>query len=581
MSKEKNSQKTRMLELGKIAIPDLDSAIGKALIDKLKKQREADPSIEKEIKKRHKQGGQIFAATMENGAGYVADQKLRHFLAEYVTRSEHVGLRKLPISFNVMEAFYHYDKYFCQFRILPEKDHLISVENFLDFVTGTDSPKEDISAAYKLKEDVIHSYTAFDDPRICMFMSGDSGEFGICSVSMVRRGNELSMMLVAGKTYNEDEKKYTIEQLKNVKPNFTQQELDSLGNFNKQEWDIVHPTNAYELWQNILLVRFDLKNKTHSAKYLMQELTKGLIILHDDPDLLLLSEIKSKSEELEKHATLFELAKTSVLIPAYIDYRKTYIKTEQVYTNFGKRLKNSFKRKREANSLSKDERIIIRRISAVRIINQGMSRPVGRTYTPPKFQVNVSGFWRTFANKEWMGQDEKGNPIQGKTWIKGHTRYQNKNITDDKAKVVYIKSKIPNSLHNKTSPPLLPLIIQKATTEANIIQPSTTKQTTRGKEYLYVLVNPAHKQGLFKVGYTTRNPEERARELSSHTGVPTHYLVVESWLLSNGKEAERRVHDALKGYRLSGNREFFQIDYHELRSIIVNTVEDMLKSTEV
>jgi len=577
MTEEKNSHKTRMSELGKIAMPDPDSATGKALIEILKNQREEDPNIEKEIRKRHKQSRKIFAATMENGAGYVADQVLRYFLAEYVTRLENVGLRKLPSSFNVMEAFYRYDMYLAHFRILPEKDYLISVEDFLDFATGINSPKEDISAAYKLKEDVIHSYTAFDDPRTCMFMSGDGEEFGICSVSMVRRGDELSIMLVAGKTYNEDDKKSAIELLKNVKLNFTKQELDRLSKFNKQECDLVHPANAPELWQNRLLVRFDLKSKTHSARYLMQETTRGFIILHDDPDLLLLSEIKSKSERLEKYATLFELAKTSVLIPAYIDYRKTYIKTEQVHTNFGKRLKNSFKRRKDANSLSKDERIIIRRISAVRIINQGISRPVGRTYTPPQFQVNVSGFWRYFANKEWMGRDEKGNPVQGKTWVKGHTRYQDKNQIDDDAKVVYIKSKIPNSLqHNKTSHQSLPLSTRKVTTEATVIQQSTIKQTTIRREYLYVLVNPAHRQGLFKVGYTTRNSEERAKELSSHTGVPAHYLVVESWLLSDGKEAERRVHEALKGYRLSENREFFQIDYQDLRRIIINTVKDML-----
>jgi hypothetical protein len=90
------------------------------------------------------------------------------------------------------------------------------------------------------------------------------------------------------------------------------------------------------------------------------------------------------------------------------------------------------------------------------------------------------------------------------------------------------------------------------------------------------MVNPAHKQGLFKVGYTTRSPEDRARELSSHTGNPVHYLVVESWLVSNGKAIEKIVHEKLGKFRLSGNREFFRVDYATLRTIIDDCINDKL-----
>lgn len=43
--------------------------------------------------------------------------------------------------------------------------------------------------------------------------------------------------------------------------------------------------------------------------------------------------------------------------------------------------------------------------------------------------------------------------------------------------------------------------------------------------YVYVLQNPAFPH-LLKIGFTTRTPEERAEELSRHSGVPTPYRVV-------------------------------------------------------
>jgi hypothetical protein len=359
---------------------------------------------------------------------------------EYVNRAFNVGLRTLPASFNIMEAFFDYEDSLNVFRILPEKDYLISVEDFLDFATGSDSPKEDISAAYNLQENTIHSYTAFDDPRSCMFSSGDSEEFGISSVSMVRRGDELSVMLVAGKSYHEEEKDKVIEQAKTIIP--TKPSLEKHINETKSEeedWDITHPDNSPELWQHILLVRFDLKTKTHSARYLMKELSRGFFMLHDDPEIQLPKGMSSSANKLENYSTLFDLAKTAVLIPAYIDFRITYIKNEDVNTAFGNMLSNSLKKKRDAKTLSSHERVVIRRISAVRIIRTSRAKGIGHSYTPPSFEVNVAGFWRYYANKEWAGKDEHGNSVLGKTWVKSHSRYKDNPKTTHSQKIVYLK----------------------------------------------------------------------------------------------------------------------------------------------
>jgi hypothetical protein len=76
--------------------------------------------------------------------------------------------------------------------------------------------------------------------------------------------------------------------------------------------------------------------------------------------------------------------------------------------------------------------------------------------------------------------------------------------------------------------------------------------------YVYVLINPSM-PGLTKIGRTERDPEDRVRELSSSTGVPTPFILVYHAYFASCSRAEAHVHTLLesKGHRLSSNREFF------------------------
>lgn len=80
-----------------------------------------------------------------------------------------------------------------------------------------------------------------------------------------------------------------------------------------------------------------------------------------------------------------------------------------------------------------------------------------------------------------------------------------------------------------------------------------------GNEYLYVLANDAM-PGMVKIGRTEQPPENRARELSYATGVPSDFRVVRAFPVRDSAEAERRVHERLSAYRVSANREFFAVD---------------------
>jgi hypothetical protein len=65
--------------------------------------------------------------------------------------------------------------------------------------------------------------------------------------------------------------------------------------------------------------------------------------------------------------------------------------------------------------------------------------------------------------------------------------------------------------------------------------------------------------GLLKIGMTTDDPEERAHELSSVTGVPAPFRVAISKRIVRPHEKERAIHELLAslGFRVNDKREFF------------------------
>lgn len=76
--------------------------------------------------------------------------------------------------------------------------------------------------------------------------------------------------------------------------------------------------------------------------------------------------------------------------------------------------------------------------------------------------------------------------------------------------------------------------------------------------HVYALLNSTM-AGLVKIGKTEREPEERAKELSCGTGIPTPFVVAYAEWFKDCSAAEDYVHSLMeqKGFRVSQNREFF------------------------
>lgn len=76
--------------------------------------------------------------------------------------------------------------------------------------------------------------------------------------------------------------------------------------------------------------------------------------------------------------------------------------------------------------------------------------------------------------------------------------------------------------------------------------------------FIYVLLNPAF-PNMVKIGLTKGTSEDRARNISSATGVPTDFIVLYDALVNNVEKAEKEIHAHFSSYRVNRRREFFYV----------------------
>ncbi len=75
---------------------------------------------------------------------------------------------------------------------------------------------------------------------------------------------------------------------------------------------------------------------------------------------------------------------------------------------------------------------------------------------------------------------------------------------------------------------------------------------------VYIFTNKGN--AYIKIGRTSREVEERRKELSSATGVATEFEVYFAKKVPNYKEVEKELHHQFARYRVNKKREFFDIE---------------------
>ena len=91
----------------------------------------------------------------------------------------------------------------------------------------------------------------------------------------------------------------------------------------------------------------------------------------------------------------------------------------------------------------------------------------------------------------------------------------------------------------------------------------------KGDSWIYVLSN-ASMPGAVKIGYTKSTPDERAKQLSSSTGVASPFVVEHAFRCFNAEALEGELHKFFDSYRISNNREFFRLSLKEVKKAVEN-----------
>jgi hypothetical protein len=597
-----DSYRKRMTQMDKVAVTS-----SRTKAKRLRRELKRDPLLKADIASRTAEAKRIWRAQLESGAQFAADQQLRYHLNNTNSRAWSHGLRSMPSSFNVTEAFFTYDAYLNLFRLLPESDYLISSTDFFDFVTAPGAPNVNLDAAYDFKEGVIYNFSVIDDPREFMAETSAGNSYALISTSMIRRADELCVMLTSGAAGSDLDELQSMAHgwdegggwLKSVRPDPTLK----TGPVMLEQYP--------ELLRVEAMARFDLRHRTIDARYLFLDGGSFFKVITDDDIMYEMSgqthpdraeawdkQRKAGAEGVEQRAALFELMKTVVLLPGYLRAKVTLIEQESKPTKLSQEAAASAKAQKEIRRVPEADRVLIRRISALRVIRPHASSPIGRSYTPPRFQVPVDGFWRQFSDPERVGHDAAGNEIKGRTWVREHTRYRD-NPTLDAPKIVYLKSSLASAkkrlenwrrAHSTPSATPTPAVVSAtATQDAPVALRGTTAtppsisardvaangEETRGA-YVYVMRCPAHGADIYKVGYSAKDPELRARELSAATASPVKFLLVQAWAVTNGNRAEAAAHSVLELCRLAENREFFQAKYSDLRAKLETAIAPWL-----
>lgn len=88
-----------------------------------------------------------------------------------------------------------------------------------------------------------------------------------------------------------------------------------------------------------------------------------------------------------------------------------------------------------------------------------------------------------------------------------------------------------------------------------------------GYVYLFVMQGTTDP---VKVGYTGRDPDTRAAELSRATGTPRRLVVADCWFVTCMERCERDAHAALKRWRPTRKKEWFEVDLEVAREAVGN-----------
>lgn len=375
------------------------------------------------------------AAVQASGAGFHVDEELREFLSLYNMRlDEDVENPALPFSFGIVQGFLEMrrDGPFVSYEMAQERDHAYSAGDFVEFVREGRCEDAGRARLEALAEGVVHNYTALGDIREHAFVDSDGEAFAVSGMSLVRRGARLHWVLVGGTVCDLAEATDKIQAF--YRKVETEGRIETRGD-RKLDFSRLHAAQLGDVegvWKTVAFGLFDLDRMIHESRTFARDEGPSRTLVSDDPASLGIEDItkatpdqaegmKAFAARVDEHRIVFDVAETLFQLPAYFAYRVHLVREVERRTQVGKGGGENAVRVMRA---PRDSRIGVRRIETLEILNL-QAQPGTRSYTPPRHQVSVEGFWRTLRPGS-IGKDRNGRPEAGRTWIEGHVRWRDR-----------------------------------------------------------------------------------------------------------------------------------------------------------
>lgn len=532
----------RRIEYSKNVFPEKGTPEYDSIVKIIQAHERENPNFKKEIKKIQGEAIKTWELQTANGIGLFMDPELRHYLGEFNHRSWSYGHRKMPIMFNIMESFFTLDKRLNYWTLLDEEDYSISFFDFIDFYTSKNFEHKTSEIIENLEEDLIYNFNVGYDLKEITFKTNNGENFIIAGVSLVRRGNEVTMLFNTGQITNTYEKTKNLPLIDKT-DRIPGKEMIEVAKDKVRE--AVKLNDDPNLWKILIACRFDLNSNTIDARYIAKDNGDSFSILTDDLTGFMVKgqwrdssveELFIKiSQEVENYNSIFELAKACLLLPNYFNFYNDEIESEEYDTEVISVLKNPI-RNREFKEVDNKFKI---RNRTLWILNRNKVFLSDRIkLRDDNFKIETSGYWKKLDDVE-IGTDKKGKTIVGKTWVQKTESYYSAKEDD--------------------------LIIERK---------KDSEFTTKNAGKIYILRNSNLGENIFKIGLTTKETDERARQLSK-TSIPDKFFVMREWDVKDCFLAEKTIHKLLEKDRIDPRREFFRLDMRKANDVIDSVVKNI------
>lgn len=388
------------------------------------------------------------SADQMSGVGYHIDQQTRQFL-DTCNKDLLNGVETPYFKvWDVVSGFFRPEpSEIVEFlRLRPERDHVFSAQDFFAFASDPSIRDHALEKLSELPEGIIHNYSVKGGVRNIVFQEEGGEPLALSGVAMVRSGDLLYWQTVGGIVT--DVAAATAERRAVLAEQEARIRGDNPHAPEAMIQEILNPTavplkGEDGVWKAAALGLFNLRTLKHDIRITTREWEATQAVFSDqfeqkfaeiyDTDDAARRLVDRAMAQIDADHLFFEIAETTFALPAYFAAKVEFVRGEEVRTALGD--PNGGTARKYALKAPLDMRVLTRNVATLDFDARG---EFGHSYTPPRFMVEVDGFWRRLPLGT-VGKDPEGRPTEGKTSVQAHARWKDK---PRKVGVIHVKTPI-------------------------------------------------------------------------------------------------------------------------------------------